>query len=346
MKLRPDQLDTHLKKSLLPVYLLTGDDVFLMQEARSTIRQQAVQHQFNEYRLFTIEQPSDWQDLTQALYTYSLFDDKRFFDIRLPSGKPGDQGIKCLKQLAATSVQDTCIVISTPKLDANSLKSSWVKAIDAIGVIMQIWPIKPTQLPFWLKQRLNMFGLTATPGAIDLLVDHVQGNLLAAAQEIEKLRLLNLSTITETILRENLVDNSEFSLFELVDACLQNDMKQALRIFEHLKAEGTQPILILWALAKQCRELASLAHQLQHHGLSMESLLAKSNIWQQRKPLIKKAFNHHSLDFWEQKLKRAHQIDKILKGVLPGNAWFELLRLVQEMAGLNYTLNYETLISS
>ncbi|WP_286935773.1 DNA polymerase III subunit delta, partial [Pseudomonas sp. UBA6554] len=192
MKLAPAQLNKHLQGSLAPVYVVSGDDPLLCQEAADAIRNAARQQGFDERQVFSADANFDWGTLLQAGASLSLFAQRRLLELRLPSGKPGDKGAAALMEYCAKPAEDTLLLISLPKLDGSAQKTKWGKALieGAHCQFIQIWPVDPQQLPQWINQRLSQAGLSAQRDAVDLIAARVEGNLLAAAQEIEKLKLL------------------------------------------------------------------------------------------------------------------------------------------------------------
>ena len=191
MKLRPEQLSGHLQQGLKPIYLLSGDEPLQMMEAGDAIRQQARQQGANEREVLHADASGfDWNTLLNAANTLSLFAEQRLIELHLPNGKPGNEGSKVLCEYAARPPEDTVLMIRSGKLDKTTLNSKWGKAVDAAGVVMQFWPIKPEELPTWVRRRMQAAGLQTTPEAAALLAERVEGNMLAATQEIEKLLLL------------------------------------------------------------------------------------------------------------------------------------------------------------
>ena len=187
MKLSPAQLAKHLQGNLAPVYVISGDEPLLCQEACDAIRAACRQRDFSERQVFNAEANFDWGLLLEAGASLSLFAEKRLLELRLPSGKPGDKGAAILLEYLQRPPEDTVLLVSLPKLDGSTQKTKWAKAlIDGEGAqFIQIWPVDAQQLPQWIRQRLSQAGLAASQDAVDLIAARVEGNLLAAAQEIE-----------------------------------------------------------------------------------------------------------------------------------------------------------------
>jgi len=222
MKLAPAQLAKHLQGSLAPVYVISGDDPLLCQEAADAIRSAARQQGFDERQVFSADANFDWGTLLQAGASMSLFAEKRLLELRLPSGKPGDKGAAALIEYCSRPAEDTLLLISLPKLDGSAQKTKWGKALveGQDTQFIQIWPVDAAQLPQWIRQRLSQAGLSAQQDAVELIAARVEGNLLAAAQEIEKLKLMaEGGQITVETVQAAVADSARFDVFGLVDAC-------------------------------------------------------------------------------------------------------------------------------
>lgn len=337
MKLAPAQLTKHLQGSLSSIYVVSGDDPLLCQEASDAIRSAARQQGFDERQVFSADANFDWGQLLQAGASMSLFAERRLLELRLPSGKPGDKGAAALLEYAGRPADDTLLLISLPKLDGNTQKSKWAKALieGSHAQFIQIWPVDAAQLPQWIRQRLAAAGMAATPDAVELIAARVEGNLLAAAQEVEKLKLMaEDGQITLETVQAAVADSARFDVFGLTDAVLNGEASHALRILEGLRGEGVEPPVILWALSRELRTLAGLA--LQHsQGVPLDKAFssARPPIWDKRKPLMSKALQRYSAPRWNQLLLDAQHIDAQIKGQAEGSAWTSLTRLSLLMAG-------------
>lgn len=257
MQVRAEQLDAHLAKTLAPVYLISGDDPLLMQESCDAIRAAARHRGFAERELFhASERNFDWQRLLAAANALSLFASRKILEVRLPGGKPGDQGSRALQQYCAAPTADNLLLVITAKLDRTTLNSKWVRALDQAGVQVAVWPVGEAQLPRWLDARLQRAGLRASAEALAILAERVEGNLLAATQEIAKLALLAPpGEIDGATLAALVADSARYNLFDLAQRALAGDQRGAARTLRGLRDEGTDPTLILWALAREVRAL-------------------------------------------------------------------------------------------
>ncbi|WP_462403042.1 DNA polymerase III subunit delta [Pseudomonas sp. Marseille-QA0332] len=345
MKLSPAQLDKHLKGQLAPVYVVSGDDPLLCQEAADAIRAAARRQGYDERQVFSADANFDWGSLLLAGASLSLFAQRRLLELRLPSGKPGDKGAAALIEYCANPAEDTLLLISLPRLDASAQKSKWGKALleGAQCQFIQIWPIDAQQLPQWIAQRLSQAGLSARRDAVELLAARVEGNLLAAAQEIEKLKLLaEASQVTVETMQAAVADSARFDVFGLVDAILKGDAGHALRMLEGLRGEGVEPPVILWALARELRLLAGIAQQFSQ-GVPLEKAFSQARppVWDKRRPLVGKAVHRLPAQRWNQLLLDAQRIDAQIKGQAEGSPWTSMTRLVLLMAGQRLALPAE-----
>lgn len=345
MKLAPAQLGKHLQGSLAPVYVISGDDPLLCQEAADAIRIAARQQGYDERQVFSADANFDWGSLLLAGASMSLFAQRRLLELRLPSGKPGDKGAAALIEYCSRPAEDTVLLISLPKLDGSAQKTKWGKALveGAQTQFVQIWPVDANQLPQWIRQRLSQAGMSANQDAVELIAARVEGNLLAAAQEIEKLKLMaEGGQVTVETVQAAVADSARFDVFGLVDAILNGEAAHALRMLEGLKGEGVEPPVILWALSRELRLLANLAQQF-GQGIPLDKVFSQARppVWDKRKPLMSKALQRYSAQRWNQLLLDAQRIDAQIKGQASGSAWSSLSRLSLLMAGQRLPLPAE-----
>lgn len=345
MKLNPAQLGKHLQGQLAPVYVVSGDEPLLCQEACDAIRTSVRARDFSERQVFNAEANFDWGLLLEASASLSLFAEKRLLEVRLPSGKPGDKGAAALLEYLARPPEDTVLLLSLPKLDGSTQKTKWAKAlIDGPDVqFVQVWPIEAHNLPQWIRQRLSQAGLAANQEAVDLIAARVEGNLLAAAQEIEKLKLLaEGGQVDAATVQAAVADSARFDVFGLIDAALNGEPAHTLRTLEGLRGEGVEPPVILWALARELRLLASLAQQYSQ-GVPLEKAFASARppVWDKRRPLVSRALQRHPASRWNQLLQDAQRIDAQIKGQAAGDPWNGLARLALLLAGQRLPLAAE-----
>jgi len=257
------------------------------------------------------------------------FAEKRILELRLPTGKPGKIGSKVLQEYAQRPADDAILIISSGKLESSAKNTKWFKTLDQQGVIIQCWPINADQLPGWINQRLQSKGIAPDTQAIQLLADRVEGNLLAAAQEVDKLFLLcGAGKLSVEQMASAVADSARYNIYDLVDSALAGDVVRTARIVGSLKNEGVEPVLMLWALSREVRLLTRIAEA----NMSTDVAMAKQRVWDNRKSLVRKALSRHSKARWQLFLKRCAKIDKVIKGVEAGRAWDELLMLSTQIA--------------
>ena len=337
MKLNSAQLGKHLQGHLAAVYVVSGDDPLLSQEASDALRNAARSQGFSERQVFHCDASFDWSLLYEAGASLSLFAEQRLIELRIPSGKPGDKGSSALLDYLARPAEDTILLISLPKLDGSAQKTKWAKALidSPDSVFVQIWPVETGQLPQWIRQRLAQAGLSASQDAVELIADRVEGNLLAAAQEIEKIKLLaDGQPIDAAYVLAAVADSARFDVFGLIEASLNGDAVHALRMLEGLRGEGEEPLFICAMLARELRLLSGLALQIsQNTPMERAFAAARPPVWDKRKPLLGKALQRHTGKRFNQMLLQAQQIDAQIKGQARGDPWNSLARLCLQLAG-------------
>jgi DNA polymerase-3 subunit delta len=334
MQIYANQLDSHLKRGLAPVYLLYGEEPLLVEECRDRIRDAARAAGFDGRELHTADTGFDWNALFAASHSLALFAEKRFIDLRLPSGKPGEAGGKILAEIAARPPADTLLVVSCGKLEKAQREAKWAKALDAAGVVVPLYPVEVAQLPAWVSQRLRARGVQAGPGVAELLAHHFEGNLLACAQEIDKIAMtFGASSVKVEDIEQDVADSARFTIFALADTCLEGRAKAIPRILASLRAEGVEPVLVLWALVREIRTLAQIASSIAG-GQPLAQALDNHKVWTKRKPLVSKALNRGRPGEWRAWLARAARVDRVIKGRARGDAWRELECLALGFGGL------------
>lgn len=323
----PEQLSQHLQK-LAPVYLISGDEHLLQQESCDLIRQQCRQQGFNERQVFHIQSNADWHDVQAASNSMSLFAERQLIEIRLPAGKVNESGKKALLELTQNPNPDNVILIICPKLEASSTKSKWLKLIEQQGVFLPIWPLNAKQLPQWLKQRLSKQGLSADPDALQLIAERVEGNLLAAQQEIDKLALIiNGTHITLDQVLAAVADSSRYNVFSLIDHCLGGHSQQALKTLHGLRAEGSEALAILALLARDIRRLHYI-HLATQNGQDIATALQKNGVFRQQQAAFRQAVNRVSKQQLSKLLSHCQIIDQACKGLHKSSPWLLLEQLI------------------
>jgi DNA polymerase-3 subunit delta len=333
MQLRPEQLDAHLKRQLAPVYFISGDDPLRILEAADAIRAAARAQGYDERDVLTVQSGFDWHSLQSEAGNLSLFSERRIIDLRLPTGKPGKEGAQALRDFAGRLPEDTLLLVTAGKLEPAARKSKWVQALDAAGVVMFVWPLDARQFNAWVEARLRRRGLLPTPEAVGMLADRVEGNLLACVQEIDKLYLLRgEGKVDAEAITRLVADNARFDVFGLVDAALSGKVARSVRILHGLEAEGMAPQVVLWALAREIRQLAAMSAQVAR-GEAIPGVLSRYRVWANRKALVGTALQRLAAAQCNAMLRQCAAIDRISKGRAAGNAWDELLQLTCRLAG-------------
>lgn len=326
-------LPAQLEKNLAPVYVITGDEPLQHGEAADLVRAAARRQGFTERKRLEVSSGFDWQELSAEASNLSLFAEQRVIDLRIPSGKPGTDGSKAINAWCENPPADLLLLVNLPKLDSSQQKSKWYKALDRSGVVIQVWPVNEQRLPAWIAQRLRQRGMTPGQEVVQMLAERVEGNLLAAAQEIEKLLLLfGPGDITSEQLASSVADSARFDVFTLVDAALAGKAKRCLRILEGLRLEGTPPAVILWALSREIRQLCQLSQALQR-GIPVGKILAELRIWDKRKPLVQQGMKRLPTRGWQALLRQCQQADMAIKGQSAQDCWLMLEDISLQMSG-------------
>ncbi|KZY39734.1 MULTISPECIES: DNA polymerase III subunit delta [unclassified Oleiphilus] len=327
MRIKAEQLENELKKKLLPLYLVTGDEPLLVQEALDSIRLNCKKQGFDERKILEVDRKFDWTSLNEEANTLSLFAEKTLTELRLGKSKPGTPGAKAFQQYCDNLPEDKILLICADKLDASTLKSKWCSRLDQTGAIIQIWPINLHEMPRWIAQRANKMGLNLARDAVSLLSDRLEGNLLAAQQELEKLKLLHpdssVEISTEDVL-ESVSDASRYDVFNLTDACLTGKAKQSAKIISHLRLEGVEVTFVLWALSKEIRLLLNLSHALSK-GQPLPALFKQHRIIQKRQAGLSAAAQKHSPQKLLGLLDQCKKVDDLIKGVEKGISPWDVL---------------------
>ena len=335
MQVRPEQLRQQLDKQLLPVYVVSGDETLLIQECCDLIRARARKDGCSERRIIEGSgNKFDWNELLQSASEMSLFAERKLIELRLPSGKPGAEGSKALCEYLELSAGEDVLLFVAGKIDKQSHNSKWYKALDKAGATIQVWPVKASELPRWMQQRLQSAGLSIEPDALQLLCDRVEGNLLAAVQEIEKLKLLaNDARVTLDTVTASVSDNARYHVFGLADNALKGDAGASLRILQGLRGEGTEATMALWALSREIRTLFEVQLECAA-GASAQQALAARRVWNTRMPLMQSALARHTGESLAALIEQAALVDGSIKGYADGNPWDRLERLVASLCGV------------
>lgn len=336
MQLRFDALDTHLSKPLAGLYVITSDEHLLALEAADKIRKTARAQGFSEREVLVVDRSFKWGELLAANQSQSLFGDKKLIELRIPTGKPGKDGGKALQDYSASLSPDNVTLITLPKLDWATQKAVWVASLQQASVFIDIPLVERAQLPAWLGMRLAAQRQSANRECLDFIAERVEGNLLAAHQEIQKLALLYPEgALSFEQIHDAVLNVARYDVFKLNEAMLSGDTARLVRMLEGLQGEGEALPLVLWAVAEEIRTLLKLKSGLAQ-GRPLSQLTKEHRIWGPRERLIEPALRRLKLSTLESALQEAAQIDKMVKGLrakkYSGDAWDAMLQLGLKIA--------------
>ncbi|MBI1771539.1 MAG: DNA polymerase III subunit delta [Burkholderiales bacterium] len=331
MQLRFDALDGHLAKTLAPLYVITSDEHLLALEAADKIRRTAKAQGFYEREILTVERSFKWGALLAANQSQSLFGDKKLIDLRIPTGKPGKDGGQALQDYVTNLSPDNLTLITLPKLDWATQKAAWVGSLQQAAVYIDIPLVERNQLPGWISLRLSLQQQSADRQSLDFIADRVEGNLLAAHQEIQKLALLHPpGKLSFEQIHDAVLNVARYDVFKLNEAMLAGDVARLVRMLNGLKGEGEALPLVLWAMAEEIRTLLKLKSGMAQ-GRPLSALLKEYRIWGPREKLMDPALRRVSLANLRVALQEASQVDKMVKGLrakaFAGDPWDALLQL-------------------
>ncbi len=326
-RLEQNQLKQQLSKNLSPLYVLVGDEPLAQSECLDLIRQAARKAGADERSSFIVERNFNWQQIGQFSQSLSLFSSLRILEIHIPSGKPGVEGGKALSDLASNTIPDTTTVVVLPALEREAKNSAWFTALQSASTLIELKEIVPSQLPQWLADRLAQQNQSADTASLAFIAHQVEGNLLAAHQEIQKLALLYpAGEISAEAVRESVLNVSRYDAFQLGEAVLAGDAERTTRILQGLQDEGEQAVAVMNPLMWVLRPLVRIK-QAEARGENVMNAMTSARIYGDRQSLVKRALARLSLRQLEAALQKLCDIDKTAKGVMQGDAWLELSRL-------------------
>lgn len=331
MLLRHDALDAHLAQGLAPLYVIASDEHLLALEAADKIRKTARAQGYAEREVLTVDRHFKWGELQAAHQSMSLFGDRKLIELRIPTGKPGREGGQTLQAYAASATSDALTLISLPKLDWQTQKAAWVATLQQSAVYIDIPLVDRAQLPSWIALRLAGQKQRADKRTIDFIVDRVEGNLLAAHQEIQKLGLLYPEgPLTFEQVHDAVLNVARYDVLQLCEAMLAGDPARLVRTLEGLKGEGEPLPLVLWFIAEDIRTLLKLKSGLAE-GRPLGALCKENRVWGPRERLMGVALRRIEMDALKSAQQQAAQIDRMAKGLRApthvGDAWDALLQL-------------------
>jgi DNA polymerase-3 subunit delta len=336
MQLRADALEGHLARSIAPLYVISSDEHLLALEAADKIRRAARANGYSERDVLTVERSFKWGELLAANQEMSLFGDKKLIELRIPTGKPGKDGGAALQSYAKDLSPDNLTLITLPKLDWQTAKAAWVASLQQAAVYIEIPTVERAALPGWIGTRLAAQGQSVDRQSLDFIADRVEGNLLAAHQEIQKLGLLHEpGKLTFEQVHDAVLNVARYDVFKLSEAMLAGDPARLVRMLEGLKGEGEALPLVLWAVAEEIRTLLKLKAAMAQ-GRPLGVLFKEYRIWGPRERMMEPALRRLSLATLERALQDAAQVDKMIKGLrarsFAGDAWDAMLQLALKVA--------------
>ncbi len=313
MKVRVDQLEQQLKKNLAPIYIISGDEVLLCQEAADSIRKAAQFHNIDERLRFVADSQFDWQNVINENQSLSLFSTRRIFDIQID--KMGEKHSKALALLGQSLSEDNVILLTIPKIDARTQKAKWFTQLESQGIFIQIWPIDANRLPAWVQQRAQALDLSLTRDAASIICERGEGNLLALSQELEKLALSHGSgaKIDAGKVIESVADSSRYSIYDLSDRLLMGKTKEAMHCLNQLISEGIEPNIILWLFNREIQTLSKLFQTMQ--SSSLRQACQTERIWDKRIPFYESAISRHNKVTLPYMQNYLALMDKSIKGL-------------------------------
>lgn len=333
MKVYPNKLADELKKGGRRVFVVSGDELLLVQECCDLIRSTLSKTGYSERDLFHVDSKFDWGSVLYSGNSMSLFAEKKLIEIRMASAKPGDAGGKALTALVNELDADTALLIVLPRVDQGTQRTKWFKSIESAAAFVQVWPVEAHEMPRWLEGRFRQAGLKASREAILAMAQRVEGNLLAAVQEIARLKLIVSGDKVELDdVVEGVADSARYDVFKLIDSAFLGDVTRSIRMASGLRAEGVDVLFIVNMLARELRSLEVMKSDI-NSGQSPRDVLKRARVWDKRVPMVTKCLERHDVAGIRDMQVRLGRIDRMVKGILPGDPFREIQLLITTLAG-------------
>lgn len=327
MRLTQAQLASHLPQGLQPIYVLVGSEPLAQRECLDALRAAANAQGFDERTSLIVERNFNWQQIQNFGQSISLFSSRRLLELNIPNGKPGVDGSKALQALATKPLPDTTIIIILPTLEREAKNSAWFAALEAHAQVLTINEVDAANLPAWIANRLAQHGQRTSQQTLEFLAHQVEGNLLAANQEVQKLSLLYpQGELSDAAVREAVLNVSRYDAFQLGEAVLAGDAERTVRILQGLQDEGENAVAIMNPLMWLLRPLVRIK-QAEMRGTNLATAMTNARIYGDRQVLVKRALSRLSLRQLDAALQKLADIDRMAKGVMLGDAWLEISRL-------------------
>ena len=338
MKVYPNRFNESLKRGLQAVYVITGDEQLQVNECCDALRDAARKQGYTERKVYSVDIDSGYEEFLQSSDNLSLFAELKVIEIRLPRGKTGKEWGQALNRYLEKPPEGTLLLVSGNKLERGVSNSAWHKKADKLGVVVNTWRKNPGELLTWVADRLRGYRLRASRTAMTLIVQRVEGNMLAAEQEIQKLALLFPdSEIGEAEVIASVADSSRYTVFDLTHAALEGNPSRVVRILQSLQSEGVAQALVHWSVAQEIKTMSSIA-QAQLAGTAPDKAIANARLPRNKVALARKALQRHTERSWLSMLAHAARIDRMIKGRESGDCWNELLELTLFVAGRKLAL--------
>jgi DNA polymerase-3 subunit delta len=333
MQLRAEELERHLSRSLAALYVIHGDEPLQSLEAADAIRAAAREKGYAEREVLAVERGFDWNQLVVSGASLSLFSSKKLIELRIPGGKPGTEGAAAIVQYCLAPARDVLTIVTLPRLDRRGQDAAWFKALTRDGVLINTFQVERAQLPQWIAGRLARQKQKADGETLQFLADSVEGNLLAAHQEIQKLGLLfPPGELAFDPVCSAVLNVARYDAFKLNEAMLAGDKARLARMLDGLKSEGEAPPKILWVLAEEIRAVAKVQAGMAQ-GEDLQQLYRNNRVWGGvRQQQVTKAARRLESAALGQALRHAARIDRTVKGLARGDVWDELLQLCLRFA--------------
>jgi DNA polymerase-3 subunit delta len=332
MPLRPEQLEAQLEKTLGALYVIHGDEPLLALEAADAIRAAARRRGHAEREVLHAERGFDWSALTHAGASLSLFGGAKIVELRMPSGKPGADGAAAIVAYCARPAVEIVTIVSLPRLDRTAQSSAWFRALSGAGIVVDVFPIERARLPAWIGARLARQDQRAAPEVLEFIADRVEGNLLAAHQEVQKLALLApRGALSLEAVREAVANVARYNAFDASAALLAGDTARFARVIAGLQNEGEAPTLVLWAIAEDLRALARVQDGVQA-GRPFDQLMRENRIWGTRQAALRAGLRRIARSSIDRAIRRAAEIDRAIKGLAKADPWEGFIRMGLELA--------------
>jgi len=333
MRISTEQLHQHLARELRPLYAVYGAETLLALEASDLIRARARAEGYTEREVLTVEPGFKWNQLALAAGTLSLFASRKLLELRVPTGKPGTEGSAAIQAYCDALPADTVTLVHLPEIDWRALKTGWFESLERAGVAVEAKAVPRRALPQWLAGRLRAQNQEADARTLEFIAERVEGNLMAAYQEVQKLALLHpAGTIGFEEARDAVLDVARYNVFSLGEALLEGDVARLARMLDGLRGEGVAPPLVLWAIAEEVRAIGKIVT-----GIAAAKPLAM--LWREARvfgpshqTLMQRNYQRFSLAQVSEGLRHAAAIDRTIKGLAKGDVWDQLLQLALRFA--------------